>query len=66
MGLDTILTDAAYQVERAKPADDRLKTQDWTAPGEAWFEAYCAAVALALEAAIKDEGTECPVCGISP
>lgn len=35
MDIGTILTDSAAQIERAKPADERLKTENWTSPGEA-------------------------------
>lgn len=64
MDLATILTDSAAQTERAKPTNERLKTEDWTPPGEAWFEAFRATVQQQMEAAIEDDGAPCPCCGI--
>lgn len=64
MDLPTILTDSAAQVDRAKPADERLKTEDWTSPGEAWFESFMETVQRQMEAAIEEDGAPCPCCGI--
>lgn len=64
MDLATILTDSAAQIDRAKPADERLNTEDWTSPGEAWFALFMETVEAQVQAALDDDGAECPCCGI--
>lgn len=64
MDLETILTDSAANVDRAMPVDERAK--DWQSPSPAWFEAFMETVKQQIEAALEQEGCECPVCGINP
>lgn len=66
MDLSTILTDSAANVDRAKPTDERLQKEDWTSPGEAWFESFMETVQRQIEAALDEDGSVCPACGICP
>ncbi len=63
MDLDTILTDSAAQVDRARPADERNGPQ-WNGPGEAWWESFMETVKAQIEAQLEVDGEECPVCGV--
>lgn len=64
MDIATILADSAAQIDRAMPADERAK--DWCSPSAPWFEAFTETVKNQIEAALEQEGAECPVCGIAP
>lgn len=44
----TVLSDSAANVDRAKPADDRLKSEDWTSPGLDWWASFEETVAAQL------------------
>lgn len=61
--LDAILTDSAAQVDRAAPVDYRIQTQNWTSPGEDWFEAFTETVRQQVIAAFENDNPKCPCCG---
>lgn len=48
--LATILTDSAYQVERAKPVDPI-----WIGPDPDWLESYISTVLMQVDAAVADD-----------